>query len=76
LDWKLGGGKYIATFSRITFAEYAGWLRPGSINAKLMIKAMGKDIRKNFFFIGRLPPFKVRIEQDNQSIYFYIHLLP
>jgi hypothetical protein len=70
LAWKLGGGKYWATFSLITFAEYAGVLRPGSINAILMINAMAKDIRIIFFVIGRLPPFKMEIQQENQSIYY------
>jgi hypothetical protein len=51
LVWNAGGGKYIATFSLITSAEYAGWLKSESINAKLMIKATGKNIRKVFFFI-------------------------
>jgi hypothetical protein len=47
----------MATFRLIAFAEYAGRLKLGSINTKLMIKAKNKDIRNVFFFIGRLPPF-------------------
>jgi hypothetical protein len=61
LAWKLGGGKYWATFSLITLAEYAGALRPGRINTRLMMKAMGKDIRNIFFVIRHLPPLKVGI---------------
>jgi hypothetical protein len=57
LVWKAGGGKYMATFSLISFAEYAGRLKQGSINIKLMFKAKNIDIRNVFFFIGRLPPF-------------------
>jgi hypothetical protein len=61
LAWKDGGGKYWATFSLITSAEYAGRLKLGSINAILMMAVNTKEVRNVFLFIGRLPPFKVEI---------------
>lgn len=51
----------MATFS-LTSAEYTGWLRPGSIMVKLMIKAKNKDIFKFLFCIVRLPPLSFRLK--------------
>jgi hypothetical protein len=43
----------------MTSAENAGGLRFGSTKVKLMITAKGRDISKDFLFMGRLPPLQI-----------------